>query len=57
MPTESTIITPLAAGVTPDAVIAVLHNHESYIKITCPQLIEYKHVSGTPGLGNTCVCE
>lgn len=54
--TMSTIVTPLAAGVTRDAVIAVLHQHESYIKITCPQLIDYKHISGTPGVGNTCVC-
>lgn len=53
----STITTPLSAGVTREAVIAVLHNHESYIKITCPQLIDYKHISGTPGVGNTCKCK
>lgn len=53
----STIVTPLSAGVTREAVISVLHKHESYIKITCPQLIDYKHVSGTPGVGNTCKCE
>lgn len=53
----STIVTPLSAGVTREAVISVLHKHESYIKITCPQLIDYKHVSGTPGVGNTCKCK
>lgn len=56
MPAESSIVTPLAPGVTRDAVIAVLHKHDSYIKITCPQLVDYKHVSGTPGIGNKCVC-
>ncbi|KAI1099602.1 hypothetical protein F4804DRAFT_337071 [Jackrogersella minutella] len=46
MPVETTISTPLPAGVQPAAVIALLHNHEAYIRTTCPQLISYKQISG-----------
>lgn len=57
MPSEATITTPLAAGVKEDAVIASLHNHDVYIKITCPQLIDYKKISGEPAIGEACVYE
>lgn len=57
MPSEATITTPLAAGVKEEAVIASLHNHDIYIRITCPQLIDYKKISGEPAIGETCVYE
>ena len=57
MPSEATITTLLAAGVKEEAVIASLHNHDIYIKITCPQLIDYKKISGEPAIGNSCVYE
>ncbi|KAI0108723.1 hypothetical protein GGR51DRAFT_559036 [Nemania sp. FL0031] len=51
------IATPLPADATEQAVINILHNHDAYIKTTCPQLISQKHVSGTPGLEQPCVYE
>ncbi|KAI0471807.1 hypothetical protein GGR56DRAFT_677678 [Xylariaceae sp. FL0804] len=57
MPTETKISTPLPAGVSQQAVIAALHDHDNYIRTTCPQLISYKHVSGSPGGGAPCVYE
>ncbi|KAI1505647.1 hypothetical protein F5X99DRAFT_404681 [Biscogniauxia marginata] len=57
MPSETTISTPLPAGTTPQAVISALHNHEVYIRTTCPQLISYSHVSGAPEVGQPCEYE
>ncbi|KAI1340909.1 hypothetical protein F5Y15DRAFT_36022 [Xylariaceae sp. FL0016] len=57
MPSETSISTPLPAGASPDALISSLHIHELYIKTTCPQLISYAHVSGTPGIESPCVYE
>lgn len=57
MPSEAVITTPLAAGVKEDAIIASLHNHDIYIKVTCPQLIEYKTISGESAIGEACVYE
>lgn len=57
MPSEATITTPLAAGVNEEAVIASLHNHDTYIRVTCPQLIDYKKVSGEPAIGEPCIYE
>ncbi|KAI0977131.1 hypothetical protein F4678DRAFT_455276 [Xylaria arbuscula] len=57
MANETVINTPLPAGATEQAVINSLHNHELYIKTTCPQLISQKHVSGTPGPDQPCVYE
>ncbi|KAI3394462.1 hypothetical protein diail_2654 [Diaporthe ilicicola] len=57
MPSEATVTTPLTAGVEEEAVIASLHNHGTYIKITCPQLIAYKKISGEPAIGKSCVYE
>ena len=57
MANETVITTPLPAEVTPQAVINSLHNHDLYIKTTCPQLISQKHLSGTPGLDSPCVYE
>lgn len=57
MPSEATITTPLAAGIKEEAVIASLHDHDVYIKVTCPQLISYKKISGEPVIGEACVYE
>ncbi|KAI1089158.1 hypothetical protein F5B19DRAFT_495688 [Rostrohypoxylon terebratum] len=46
MPAETTISTPLPGGVDPRAVVALLHNHELYIRTTCPQLVSFAQVSG-----------
>ncbi|KAI0381894.1 hypothetical protein F5Y04DRAFT_254594 [Hypomontagnella monticulosa] len=43
---ETTIKTPLPKGVDPSTVTKLLHDHETYIRITCPQLISYSQVSG-----------
>ncbi|KAI1121950.1 hypothetical protein F5Y10DRAFT_255225 [Nemania abortiva] len=51
------VSTPLPAGVTEKAVVDILHNHDAYIKTTCPQLISQKHVSGAPGLNQPCEYE
>ncbi|KAI5924113.1 hypothetical protein F4810DRAFT_719368 [Camillea tinctor] len=48
MPSETTISTPLPPGTSPQAVIFVLHNHELYIRTTCPQLISYELISPGP---------
>ncbi|KAI2633932.1 hypothetical protein GGS21DRAFT_490845 [Xylaria nigripes] len=59
MSTETTISTPLPAGITEQAVLKILQNHELYIKTTCPQLVAQKRVSGAaePELGQPCVYE
>ncbi|KAI0531854.1 hypothetical protein GGR58DRAFT_209657 [Xylaria digitata] len=57
MATETVITTPLPAGATQQSVIESLHDHELYIRTTCPQLISQKHVSGTPGPDQPCVYE
>ncbi|KAI1488640.1 hypothetical protein F5X96DRAFT_671452 [Biscogniauxia mediterranea] len=48
MPAETTISTPIPAGISPQAVIAALHNHELYIRTTCPQLISYHKLPAPP---------
>ncbi|KAI1468579.1 uncharacterized protein F4812DRAFT_373896 [Daldinia caldariorum] len=45
MTVETSISTPLPAGVKPSVVVALLHNHETYIRTTCPQLISYTRIS------------
>ncbi|KAI1376623.1 hypothetical protein F4677DRAFT_419075 [Hypoxylon crocopeplum] len=60
MPIETTISTPLPAGVQPEAVISLLHDHEAYIRTTCPQLITYSRVSGPASqapIGEPCMFE
>lgn len=60
MPTETTISTPLPAGVQPSALVTLLHNHEAYIRTTCPQLITYRRITGPPNpapAGEPCVFE
>lgn len=56
-PVETHISTEIPAGTSAQAVIAVLHDHDQYIKTACPQLISYKLISGTPALGAPCVYE
>ncbi|KAK8117951.1 uncharacterized protein PG998_006232 [Apiospora kogelbergensis] len=48
MPSETTITTPIPTSVSRDAVLAALHDHDRYIRTTCPQLIDYAHVSSNP---------
>ena len=57
MPSEATITTPLAAGVKEEAVTASLHDHDISIRITWPQLIDYKKISGEPAIGEACAYE
>jgi hypothetical protein len=44
----TTITTPFPAGVTSAQVVASLHNHDTYIRATCPELVKYEKVSGEP---------
>ncbi|KAH6647239.1 hypothetical protein BKA67DRAFT_663576 [Truncatella angustata] len=55
-PVQTSISTPMPAGTSASAVIAVLHDHDQYIKMACPQHISYKLVSGTPGAGLDAAC-
>ncbi|KAI0024456.1 hypothetical protein F4780DRAFT_775838 [Xylariomycetidae sp. FL0641] len=57
MPSETSVSTPLPEGLAPAAVIAALHDHERYIRTTCPQLVGYKHVTGRPSLAEPCEYE
>ncbi|KAI6086991.1 hypothetical protein F4821DRAFT_278274 [Hypoxylon rubiginosum] len=62
MAIETTISTPLPAGVQPQSVIVLLHDHEAYIRTTCPQLISYRRLSGPSisvraPVGEPCVFE
>lgn len=56
MPSQASVTTSLPAGVKREAVIAAMHDHDRYIRTTCPQLIDYKKISGSPGVGFSCVC-
>ncbi|KAK8108480.1 hypothetical protein PG984_014281 [Apiospora sp. TS-2023a] len=58
MPSETTITTPIPTTVPRDAVLAALHDHDRYIRTTCPQLINYVHISSNPATGpETLPCE
>jgi len=46
MAPTTTVSTPLPAGLSPETVLKTLHNHDLYIKATCPQLISYKLIEG-----------
>ncbi|KAK8022077.1 hypothetical protein PG993_012844 [Apiospora rasikravindrae] len=48
MPSETTITTPIPTSVARDAVLAALHDHDRYIRTTCPALISYAHLSSNP---------
>ncbi|KAK6822914.1 hypothetical protein PG987_014459 [Apiospora arundinis] len=48
MPTETTITTPIPTSVSRDTVLSALHDHDRYIRTTCPQLITYAPVSSNP---------
>lgn len=56
-PIETSISTSIPAGTSAEAVIAVLHDHDQYIRTACPQLISYRLVSGTPELNRVCMYE
>ncbi|KAI1168902.1 hypothetical protein F5B18DRAFT_609 [Nemania serpens] len=53
--TSTSITTRLSTDTTEQAVIRALHNHDTYIKTTCPHLISLTPVSGTPGPEQPCV--
>jgi hypothetical protein len=46
MTSTSTISTPLPDGLSPEALIAALHNHPLYLKVTNPDLGSFKMSSG-----------
>lgn len=48
MPAETTITTEIPAGVSAERVLELLHDHDHYIRTTCPQLISYERRSA-PG--------
>jgi len=54
-PTTS-VTTPITEGTSPAQVIAALHNHELYIKTTCPSLVSYNLISGTPSSDSSEPC-
>ncbi|KAI1849787.1 hypothetical protein JX265_012252 [Neoarthrinium moseri] len=56
-PTETRISTAFSEDTSGEAILNCLHNHDRYIRTTCPQLISYKHVSGVPDLAYPCVYE
>lgn len=45
MAPTTTISTPLPTSSTPESVIAAMHNHEAFIRITTPALITYTRTS------------
>lgn len=56
MPSQATVTTPLPTGVRREAIVAALHDHDNYISITCPDLIAYHKISGTPDIASPCIC-
>ncbi|KAI1110921.1 hypothetical protein F5Y14DRAFT_454545 [Nemania sp. NC0429] len=52
---DTSFTTPLPTGVTEQAVIQTLQNHDTYIKTTCPNLVSQTHICGTPGPEQPCV--
>jgi hypothetical protein len=42
----TTVTTPVPAGMSREAVLAALHNHEMMVKTLCPQLISHSKESG-----------
>jgi hypothetical protein len=55
MAPTSTINTPLPTDISPDSLISLLHNHETYIKLTCPELISHELESGDSASSEPCV--
>ncbi|KAE9981403.1 hypothetical protein BLS_007479 [Venturia inaequalis] len=45
MAPTTTINTPLSTPSTPESVVAAMHNHDAFIKITSPALITYAKTS------------
>jgi hypothetical protein len=48
MAPTTTITTALPDNVSASELVKFLHDHDTYIKITCPQLISYELESGVP---------
>jgi hypothetical protein len=55
MSPTTTISTPLPADVEATSLIKLLHNHETYIKTTCPQMISHELESGNALTSEPCV--
>jgi len=55
MSPTTTISTPLPADVQPSALIKLLHNHETYIRTTCPQMISHELESGVVSGTEPCI--
>jgi hypothetical protein len=47
--------TKLPEGVSSEAVVKALHDHDAYIKIACPQLVSYEFESGSKEIGQQAV--
>jgi hypothetical protein len=44
------ITTTYPAGVSHQQIVAHLHDHDTYIRATCPELVSYEKISGEAGL-------
>jgi hypothetical protein len=57
MTSTSIISTPIPNGLSPEALIAILHNHPFYLKVTNPDLTSFNMSSGPspPTIGVPCV--
>jgi hypothetical protein len=47
-PPTVSISTPIPDNVSAEVMLKTLHNHDSYIRTTCPQLVTYQLVEGDP---------
>jgi hypothetical protein len=45
----------LPEGVSAEAVVKTLHDHDTYIKIACPQLVSYEFDSGSKEIGQQAI--
>lgn len=56
MTSTSKISTPIPTGLAPETLIAALHDHTLYVKITNPDMISVKQDSGPspPTIGSPC---
>jgi len=55
MAPTATITTALPVDITPAQLTSILHDHDAYIRLTCPQLVSYEKESGDPTTDTPCV--
>jgi hypothetical protein len=55
MAPTTTINTAFPADILPSTLISLLHDHEIYIKMTCPQMISHELESGNASTSEPCV--